>query len=120
METLRTNEIPDWLKFPREYLSLLEEYAESAFVKFPPWYFLDAKLTRLRFDRLKERYPTRRLFPFAARLDNDDIACWEDGKPGRVFVIHDGASEKSLTRKEFASFWDWFRAAVEEMIAHCD
>jgi len=112
METLK--QIPKWLEYPPEYLLLVEQNI----VKFAPWYLLDEKLSRLRYAGIQERYPNRRLFAFAARLDNDDIACWEDGKFGRVLIIHDFASEGSADRKEFASFWHWFRAAIDEMIAN--
>jgi hypothetical protein len=117
MEILNSNKIPNWLLYPREYSWLLEQNIEQKIVRFTPWYFLDSKLAQLRYEGLQKRYPTRRLFAFAARFDNDDIACWEDGKPGQVIIIHDGASEGFANRKEFASFWDWFRAVVEEMIA---
>lgn len=113
MEILSPKEIPEWLQqYPPEYLRLIDQNI----VKFSPWYFLDSKLARLRYDGLQKRYPNRHLFAFAARLDNDDIACWESGKPGQVLIIHDFASEGFANRKEFASFWDWFRAAIEEMI----
>ena len=81
MEILSSKEIPEWLQqYPTEYQRLINHNI----VKFAPWYFLDAKLTRLRNNGLQEKYPNRRLFAFAARLDNDDIACWESGKLGRV------------------------------------
>jgi hypothetical protein len=32
-------------------------------------------------------------------------------------VIHDFAEEGWEAEAEYASFWDWFRAAVEDMIA---
>jgi hypothetical protein len=92
---------------------------ELGIVKFAPWYVLDSKLAQLRYEGLQRRYPGRRLFAFAARLDNDDIACWEDSRPGHVLVIHDFASEGFAEKKEFLSFWDWFRAAIDEMIARC-
>lgn len=113
MEILDPKGIPDWLSYPREYLRLIEQNI----VEFLPWHLLNSKLAQLRYEGLKSRYPNRHLFAFAARRDNDDIACWESGKPGRVLIIHDFASEKFADRKEFASFWDWFRSAIEEMIA---
>lgn len=116
MEILKPNEIPSWLEYPPEYLRLLEQNI----VTFAPWYILETKLARLRFAGLQERYPNRRLFAFAARLDNDDIACWEDGKPGQVLVIHDFAPNGFADANQFPSFWDWFRAAIEDMIAHDD
>ncbi len=71
MEIVPESELPAWLKYPPEYLWLLTE----DLVKFTPWYLLDAKLARLPHDGVRKRYPDQRLFAFAARLDNDDIAC---------------------------------------------
>jgi hypothetical protein len=67
---------------------------------------------------LKERYPERDLFAFAARLDNGDIACWEQGVTSQVLVMHDFASEGYTNRRVFDSFWNWFRNATEDMIQH--
>lgn len=113
MEILNSKEAPNWLNYPPEYLRLVEQNI----IKFAPWYLLDSKLALLRYEGLQKRYPNRKLFAFAARRDNDDIACWEHEKPGQVLIVHDFASEKFIDRKEFASFWQWFRAAMEEMIA---
>jgi hypothetical protein len=108
------SEIPSWLhRYPPGYLRIVNQNI----VKFSPWYLLDSKLASLRNEGLQTRYPNRHLFAFAARSDNDDIACWESGKPDRVIIVHDFASEGFANRREFASFWDWFRAAIEEMIA---
>jgi hypothetical protein len=114
MHTMNANEIPNWLRqYPQEYLCLMRQNI----VRFAPWYLLDVQLTRLRNEGLKKRYPDRRLFAFAARFDNDDIACWEEARPDRVLILHDFASADFANKKEFPSFWDWFRWAIEEMIA---
>ena len=114
MEILSENELPKWLKYPPEYRRLVDD----GVIKFTPWYLLNSKLARLRYERLQKRYPSRRLFAFAARFDNDDIACWEEGKGSQIIVIHDGASAERCDRKAYTSFWDWFRAAIEDMIQH--
>ena len=66
---------------------------------------------------LAERYPSRELFPFAYRQDNDDVACWANGAGEKVFVIHDFASAGSEGEAEFDDVWAWFRSAIEETIA---
>ena len=48
--------------------------------------------------------------------DNDDIACFEVEKGGKVQIIHDFASAGYEQRKEYDCFWDWFMDAVKEMI----
>jgi len=113
MDILDPRQLPEWLDYPDEYLRLVKQNI----VQFSPWYLLDAKLAKLRYEGLKSRYPERQLFAFAARRDNDDIACWEAKRPGRVLIIHDFASSMFADRREFNSLWDWFRSAIDEMIA---
>lgn len=64
---------------------------------------------------LRERCLTKYV-PFARRQDNDDLACLEPSTAA-VVIVHDFSSEGSERRESFATFWDWFRAAVEDMIA---
>ena len=116
MEILNSQEIPEWLKYPSEYRLLIVENI----VNFSPWYLLDAKLARLRYEGLRQRYPSRHFFAFAARLDNDEIACWEIDKPGRILILEDFMPEEFAALKEFSTFWDWFRAAIEDMIEGCE
>ena len=116
MQILDCQETPEWLRYPPEYMLLIEQNI----VDFFPWYLLDAPLFRLRYDGLRKRYPKRDFFAFAARHDNDEVACWERSKPGQVLVLEDFMPEEFIVVKEFGSFWDWFRAAIEEMIARCD
>jgi hypothetical protein len=114
MDILKPNELPSWLHhYPPEYLCLVRQNI----VQFRPWYLLDARLTKLRNEGLTKRYSDRQLFAFAARFDNDDIACWENKKLGQIVVIHDFASTEFAGKKDFSSFWNWFRAAIEEMMA---
>ncbi len=65
---------------------------------------------------LMEMYPDRRLVPFAARYDNDDLACFEVGFGGRVFIVYMGADPGWERRQEYDDFWDWFQVAVDELI----
>ncbi len=113
MEVLHENDLPGWLVYPPEYLRVIAQ----GFVKIEPWYFLDKKLAAIRLDGLSKRYPGRQLFAFAARFDSDDIACWEKNSPGKILVIHDFAAPGYERRGEYGSFWDWFRVAIEDMIA---
>ena len=66
---------------------------------------------------LAKRYPSRELFPFAYRQDNDDVACWSRDEGEKVFVIHDFASAGWEDEAKFDDVWAWFRSAVEETIA---
>jgi hypothetical protein len=113
-QILNDTQLPRWLgKYPAEYLNLVDQ----DIVMFRPWNLLNEKLLVLRNSELPKRFPNRQLFAFAARLDNDDVACWEANKPGSVVIVHDFSSEQFADRGEYQSFWDWFRAAIDDMIA---
>ena len=90
--------------------------AEQNLVDLRPWEVMPRELATKRLHGLRQRY-SRKYVPFARRTDNDDLACLDPERPGEVVVIHDFASEGTEGRKRFDSFWDWFRVAVEEMIA---
>ena len=106
-------ELPPWFRYPRPFLRLLE----TGMVRFPPWKILGGPALVGYRTQLKERFPTRELFPFALRTDCDDVACWEEGDLDRVQVIHDFASPGWEQEAVFATFWEWLRSAVDDFIA---
>ena len=69
-----------------------------------------------RRDRVVGQYG-KNYAPFAYRQDNDDVACIEPGDPAKVLIVHDFASSGWQERQRFDSFWDWYRSAIEDMIA---
>ena len=72
---------------------------------------------RQRYQGLIKRFPDRRLVQFAARQDNDDVACWDlDRGTSRVVVIHDFATPGWEALAEFPDFHDWLRQAIEDLI----
>jgi hypothetical protein len=114
MEELLTAEmLPDGFEYPADFLRLVEQ----GITDLTPWHVLSGERLRLRRIGLLERYPGRDLVPFARRQDNDDLACWEGTDAGRVRTIHDFASPGWEERRGHTAFWDWFRAAIEDMIA---
>jgi hypothetical protein len=88
---------------------------EQSLVDLTPWHIMPRELARKRLNGLRQRYTTPYI-PFAFRQDNDDTAVVLPGDPERVLVIHDFADEGSEVRDEYPTFWDWFRAAVEDMV----
>ncbi len=110
--------LPEKSKLPNEfsYPETLLKVVRLNLINLDPWVIMNSEQVILRLDGLKERYPTRVLIPFARRLDNDDLACFELMKGESVQVIHDFASAGYEQRKEFTDFWDWFREAINEMI----
>lgn len=80
-----------------------------------PWHLLRRDLAVKRLQGMRQRY-SRKYVPFAYRQDNDDVACLDPANPGDIVIVHDFASEGTELRQRFGTFWDWFRAAVEDMV----
>lgn len=109
---LPKNEHPEWVEYPQSYCRLVEQ----GLIHLTPWHIMEGQQALVHFRGLAQRYPTRELFPFAYRQDNDDTACWGRGMGEKVFVIHDFASPGWEDVKAFDDVWSWFRSAVEETI----
>ena len=99
-----------------EYPDGLQRIAQQGLANLTPWHLMDRAAAKQRMQGLRERYKAKYV-PFARRQDNDDIACIDPRRPGHVVIVHDFAGEGSECRREFDSFWDWFRAAVDDMIS---
>ena len=80
-ENLRSN----WFKYPRAY----EKIVEFGLVKMTPWHLLSGNLLMQKTVGLKERFPELELVRFAERDDCDDVACWRQDAPAKVYIIHD-------------------------------
>ena len=100
---------------PLEYPDGLQRLAQQGVADLTPWHLMDREAAKQRLRGLRGRY-TSQYVPFARRQDNDDIACFDPERAGAVILVHDFADEGYERRREFDSFWDWFRAAVEDMI----
>lgn len=105
IDIFEENEKPIWVHYPNEYIELINNDKDE----FLPWYLMDKKQTLIRYSGLRKRYPTRNLFPFARDDNSDDVACWEENKPGMVIIIHDFASPGYENKIEFNSFSEWHR-----------
>lgn len=110
IEILKSSECPSWVTYPELYLKLIRGNKDE----FLPWYLYDKEDVLFRNEGLKQRYPHRQLFCFARTDDSDDIACWEENKPGKVVIIHDFASPGWEQRQIFDSFEDWYQFALSE------
>ncbi|EAD5565642.1 hypothetical protein AK24_00015 [Listeria monocytogenes] len=100
--------------YPEAYNKLIE----LNLVDFDVWYLIESGQATIRYHDLKERYPNRKLIPFARRGDNDDIACFEIGKENRVQLIHDFTTEGFEQRGEFDDLWKWVESAVKTMVEY--
>lgn len=105
-------ELPAGFNYPRQF----EHIVELGLLDLEPWYVLQGKALRDTRAGLSQRYPERRLVPFARRQDNDDVACWQASESDSVFVIHDFASVGWEQSASFSSFYDWLRQAIEDLI----
>ncbi len=112
MKLFNIHEVYNNYNYPKEFLKIIE----LNLVDFDFWYLMNKEEVENRIEGLRRRYPKRNLVPFARRDDRDDIACFEVEKGNKVEIIHDFASVGYEQRKEYDSFWDWFRDAIEEMI----
>jgi hypothetical protein len=94
----------------------LMRIVEQGLLDLTPWHIMRTEDVVERLGGLRERYSTKYV-PFARRQDNDDLACMDAAHPGKVVIVHDFASEGFELRETYEAFWDWFRIAIEEMIA---
>ncbi|CAN7654934.1 hypothetical protein LJR235_005047 [Pararhizobium sp. LjRoot235] len=107
----------EWVKLPPSYLKVIQ--LNLCDIEF--WSIkVNAESIISYSVNLKTRFPERDLVIFAKRNDNDLIACWERGKPGKAVIINDFASGGYENEQEYETFWDWFRAAIELMIDEGD
>ncbi|WP_342472613.1 hypothetical protein MHH70_03965 [Metasolibacillus sp. FSL H7-0170] len=102
----------DIFRYPDSYKKIVE----LNLVDFDVWYLIESGQATRRYFDLKERYPTRKLIPFARQDDTDDIACFEIGKGTKVQLIHDFATEGFEQKYEFSDFWSWLEFAIKEMV----
>ncbi len=109
---LEPEHLPHWFRYPKGYLRLVQQDLRH----FTPWHLLENEHVTPIYQDLRLLYPSRDLFPFAYRQDNDDVACWERETHGMVVVIHCRASPGWETTKVYENFWAWFKGAIEEMI----
>jgi hypothetical protein len=113
-DLLRISDLPEGFEYPCEFVRVVE----LGLTSLEPWWILQGERLAAQHIGLQERFPARSLVPFACRQDNDDVACWDlDQEFGRVVVVHDYASPGWERRAEFADFNQWFRRAVEDLIA---
>lgn len=106
---LTAEELPCEFFYPGEFLRV----AGLELAELEPWWIFGGSPLRQRFAGLAERYPQRRLVPFARREDCDDVACW-DLDAGDVVVIHDFARPgwEGRSGERYPDFEAWLRAAI--------
>lgn len=111
MNLVAAADLPSAFSYPSSFIRVVE----LGLVDLEPWQILDGELLYARYDGLAVRYPGRQLVPFARRLDNDDIACWQAASRD-VLIIHDFDGSDGKARETFPSFYDWLRRAIDDLI----
>jgi hypothetical protein len=111
-ELLSSEDWPAGFMYPNSFIRVVD----LGLTNLDPWIILEGDLLRRRMRGMQERYPERQLVPIAMRGDNDDVACWDVSRPGKVVVIHDFADPGYEYVGEFNNFADWFRSAVDDML----
>jgi hypothetical protein len=112
IELLQPEDVGDKFQVPPGLALVVEQHL----VNLAPWQIMPRDLAKKRLHGLRLRYPQQYL-PFARRQDNDDLACLDLSRPGAIILVHDFADPGSEVQEVYESFWDWFRAAIEDMIA---
>src|SRR5580700_7423938 len=68
VELMDEKDTPSWFQYPAPFLRTVE----TGLARFRPWRILEGVYSTSRMAGLKERFPTRDLFPFVLRTDCDD------------------------------------------------
>ncbi|WP_092978674.1 hypothetical protein [Actinopolyspora lacussalsi] len=106
--------LPEGFTYPREFVRVVE----LGLTDLEPWSILEGRRLVEHFAGLRKRYPDRNVIPFAHRIDNDDVACWDLDRDARVVIVHDFASPGWERQGEYEGFYDWLRQAVEDLIEY--
>jgi len=112
IKVLSKAELPSGFVYPDSFLKVIR----LDLTNLEPWYIMTRTEAQMRIKGMQIRYPQSGLIPFARRGDNDDVACFQMDKGEEIQIIHDFASVGYEQRKTYATFWDWYRDAMEEMI----
>ncbi len=111
-ELLDITELPAGFTYPRGLVRM----AELGLLDLDPWWILEGAELRRRFAGMRQRYPQRKLVPFARRQDSDDVACIDLDR-GTVAIVHDFASMGWKGRAEFADFRAWVHQVIDDLIS---
>ena len=105
------------LEFIFDYPEALERLVALKLINFDLWYLMSKEQSIVILKQLKMNCNRKDLIPFARRGDNEDIACYEIQNNEKVVVLKNCEYLGYRPRQVFDSVWDWFRDAIEVMIA---
>jgi hypothetical protein len=112
-DLLLSADLPPEFIYPPEFVRAVDQ----GIVALEPWEILVGDDLRRRFTGLQDRYPGATYVPLAARVDNDDVACWTSTAP-EITIVHDFASPgwERRDKRSWPNFHAWLRQAVEDFI----
>lgn len=105
-----------------EFAGALRYAVDHGHVDLDPWILITSdEQVATRSAAVNGRYPGREVLCFSERQDTDDVACVvlrssAGYAAGQVLIVHDFAKAGSEVDFVFSDFWDWFKAAVDDMI----
>lgn len=100
-----------------EYPEAIERLVALQLVNYDYWYLMKKEQAVEILSQIRKQCSHKKLIPFARRGDNDDVACFELGKGEKVVILRQSEFLGYRPYKIFESVWDWFRDAIETMIA---
>lgn len=100
------------------YPDALERLIDLKLINFDLWYLISREQSIVLFNQLNLQCSKKELIPFARRGDTEEIACFGIGNNEKVVVFKNCENLGYRPRKVFDSVWDWFRDAIEIMIAY--
>jgi len=109
---LESSLLPDAFEYP----ALLIGITDIGKIDCKPWDIMDRDRATLMLGELKQKYPLKMLVPFAERYDNNDVACFEQGKGEEVQVIRSCPSQECEQTEYYETFSEWFNAALNDMV----
>lgn len=114
------NELPDGFRYPVGYIEIM---SMETIPDIEPWSFIcefkESSSFWLR--EVREKYPSRKLVPFAKVNYSDDIVCFDgadtSGEP-KIYYIHAFASAGWEDRGYVDSFDEWLKMVYLESASY--
>ncbi len=107
---------------PRGYFFLLQRGLigfMGTSSRLHPWHYIPKKWGGRAYDRNRPGpYKGKGdLFPFARRIDTDDIACFEvvNARVERVFSIHGWTADGYEIMASYTSFFEWVKSVIDDI-----
>lgn len=104
-------------EFDSNYPDALERLIALNLINFDLWYLMKREQAEDMIHKFKSREKEYKYIPFARRGDNEDVACFDYMNREKVVIFKQCDYLGYHPYKTYNSVWDWFRDAIELMIA---